>query len=192
MLAMSDTSQLLQSLHDIQEPLPPTTAIPWWLILTLVFVSVSALAWQLMRKRTHQDWRATLITELSCATTLPTEQARLHLARTLRSVARIVDGAEVNALEGEAWLQPLDHQFNTQYFTTGNGQTFGAALYKAEHSNPACAATLTTELTSLVKQWRPKKETYHLLADALESNSPATIQETQHSGTYPTTQGQIT
>lgn len=126
---MRDTSTLLATLADVQEPAPPAQGAPLLLVLNtgLLLAVLVALWWRWHRHRTR--WRREAIAALHQASQQETEESLLATASVLRQVARYRLGEEVSELHGEAWLQTLDTCFDTRWFTEAQGRVFGTSLY---------------------------------------------------------------
>jgi len=133
---VNDAEALLAQLRDIHEPLPPEplpTAI-WWLTAVLAVVLMGIVAFALRRAKLRRTTPTTTIAHhCTLALNEPPEQARLRLARLLRQHV-LLSHQEQDAIQasGEPWLHILDNCFNTTWFTEGEGQQFGSAMYSQE------------------------------------------------------------
>lgn len=126
---MNNTTELLEQLRDVQEPLPPES-IDFWLIalnvIALLLVT-ALLAYREYRKR--NQWRTHFIEDIRRMRTLQPEQSIHHTAIALRQLL-LSRGQQVKTLSGESWLIALDTHFHTHWFTKEEGQIFGNTLYK--------------------------------------------------------------
>lgn len=128
---MNDTSSLLASLADVQEPLPPEQGLPWLLVVNVLLLLALGLVvvWRWHRHRYR--WRREALHTLHQARRGSAKEQLMTTARVLRQLGRHRLGASVNRLHGDAWLQALDDCFQTHWFTRGEGQVFGQSLYTA-------------------------------------------------------------
>lgn len=129
---MNTTDSLLASLRDIHEPAMPAAPALWPLIVCAIICAVCLLLitrklWLLPREARNRQRFATL--EQFRHRPLPT--ALPHFSLWLRNELYRHTGQLDDLLTyGEPWLQRLDQQYNTSYFTTGNGRVFGTSLYQ--------------------------------------------------------------
>ena len=128
---MPDVAQLLQNLHPMREPPPPSPVAPFVAMLAagIVLAAVGVVAWWQIRRRRAGLRRAAELALAATRDLSPPErlaaQARL-LRRLVR--ARVGDGAARG--EGEGWLATLDRAFATTFFTEGPGRAYADGLYR--------------------------------------------------------------
>lgn len=131
---MTEAEALLAQLRDIHEPGAPT-GLPnsLWLFTaalaaTAVLLAVLYLRYRKQHTQTSKTW---IEHQCDLAKDEPSEKARLRLARLLRHQMQVHHKSTHNQTTGRQWLHELDKQFNTDWFTEGDGQQFGADLYQA-------------------------------------------------------------
>lgn len=147
---MADTSTLLEQLRDVQQPLPPE-GVPLWLIIANVSIAIFILAllWYRRQKKTG-GWRKQLLKDLRRARQQPPTDA-VNIAATLLRQLMLFRGHNIQTLSGDAWLHELDKQFDTQWFTQGQGHVFGDALYQSGVAESQNIPLVLSELESLIK-----------------------------------------
>ena len=126
---MNNTTQLLEQLRDVQEPLPPESVGFWVIAFNVIalLVITALLVYRTHRKR--NQWRTRLIGDVRRMRALQPEQSIHHTAIALRQLL-LSRGQQVETLSGESWLIALDSHFHTQWFTSEDGQLFGDTLYQ--------------------------------------------------------------
>ena len=128
---MADVAQLLQGLHPMREPLPPTPVMPFLAMLSvgLAVAAVGFVAWRLARRRRAGLRRSA---ELALAGTrgLDPAERMVAQARLLRRVVRASAGENAARAQGDGWLAALDRTFATTFFTTGAGRAYADGLYR--------------------------------------------------------------
>lgn len=144
------TSEILATLRDVQEPLPPEFSLPWLLMANVLVAMI--IAGLLLHRwwRARRAWRTEALAAIHEASQWPPDKARTSLAVTLRRVMLHLEGPEINTLSGEAWLRRLDHRFDTDWFSSGGGRLFGDALYTPCSLTGAEVAALCERLSALV------------------------------------------
>ncbi len=147
---MSDTAKLLSTLRDIQEPLAPATASVWIIFANIIALLFLLMLYLLHRRRTHNGWRIEALMHIKKARLYNSSQGVLALAKVLRQIILKREGAGQDLL-GRAWLKHLDAHFSTTWFTTGDGQLFGEALYKPHTLESTELPHLCDKLNTLVK-----------------------------------------
>ncbi|HEB63489.1 MAG TPA: DUF4381 domain-containing protein [Gammaproteobacteria bacterium] len=145
----------LENLRDIHSP-PPISFWPpapgWWILATLVFLSVVS-AWLFYRWQKKRALRKMALIELnqlqqslSKGQDLSTFSAQI--STLLRRLALTqFNRNEVAGLTGRAWLEFLDRTGQTKNFTQGVGKTVITAPYQTTSDIDA------QELVSIVKDW---------------------------------------
>lgn len=147
---MEDPATLLEQLRDVQHP-PPPEGVSFILILANVFVAgmIITLLWYRWHRKTH-GWRTRVIKALRKTSLKPPEEALGTIARLLRQLM-LSRGQAVHSLSGKAWLQELDVQFQTHWFTEGQGQVFGDGLYQPATVDKLQLNSLCKELEVLIR-----------------------------------------
>ena len=147
---MADTTTLLEQLRDVQQPLPPEGVSLWLIEANIVIAGfILALLWY-RRQKKKRGWRKQLIKDLRLARQKPPNEA-ISIAATLLRQLMLFRGHKIQTLSGDAWLQELDTQFETQWFTQGQGRAFGDALYQAGTTEKLNAPLVLKELEALIK-----------------------------------------
>lgn len=146
---MSSAGQLLKSLRDVQEP-PPPESVPLWLpgLNLLLFIMILLLGWHLFR-RWKSDWRKRVISDLHQAQTLPPSKAIISAATVLRQLM-IALGKPAHTVHGQQWLELLDEQFDTHWFTREEGRLLGDSLYRSDEIDKATITAILVKLEDLV------------------------------------------
>lgn len=147
---MNETELLLGELRDIHEPAAPAGVSLWLMAANLLVVLLILSALHARRRRHKERWRQQALHQIDRAQSLPTQTALLLLARTLRQVMLTRVG-ESNLQSGQSWLEQLDAEFCTDWFTHSDGQVFGPALY-TRHALTTDTRTLCTTLQVLVRR----------------------------------------
>ncbi|MFK8081430.1 MAG: DUF4381 domain-containing protein [Granulosicoccus sp.] len=151
---MNDTTTLLEQLRDVRQPLPPE-GVSWWLIVANIGAAVLIMA--LLWYRRHQlraGWRKQLINDLRLAREQPPQQA-IGSAATLLRQLMLYRGQRVQSLSGERWLQELDRQFQTLWFTREQGRVFGDSLYQPDVTDKHTANLVLEKLETLISSLPP-------------------------------------
>lgn len=152
---MSDTTELLNSLRDIHEPIPPQSVSPLWMLLVFV-LCIGVIGLLLIRiAKARRVKPSPWIEQITIARTEEPEQARLRLARLLRHICLNRGDDHFETLSGQAWLEHLDKVFFTRFFTTDAGIAFGDDLY-APVSKNFSINVLCDELEKIVKNYSQK------------------------------------
>ena len=128
---MPDVGQLLQSLHPMREPPPPSPVAPFLLTLG-VGVAVAAIgfvAWRRARLR-RAGLRRSAAQALAASRGLAPAERLAAQAHLLRRLVRARLGETAAAAQGEGWLAALDRAFATTFFTDGAGRAYADALYR--------------------------------------------------------------
>ncbi len=135
-MSSADKAALLASLRDIHEPLAPKPDWLWLIAAIALGIGLVAVLWAHRPRK-----KESLATQqINAARTEPPEQALVRLARLLR--ARIQNSSDnIKAqTQGDAWLQILDSEFKTSFFTADIGRIFGEDLYR----KPTSELNITT------------------------------------------------
>lgn len=148
----SDTTELLAGLKGIHLPPPPAAPDLWPVALSIIVCGFALLFFIIRYYRQQNSWHHHALSTLSKLQQQAPADA-LHQTASLLKRATLTEKSNITTkhLNGQPWLQYLDNFFNTNYFTSGDGQVFGERLYKP-------GATLTTnnyrELKKLIKRHR--------------------------------------
>lgn len=146
---MNETEQLLAQLRDIHEPAVPESVSLWLIIanVALLILIVSVLIRR--RQRTREQWRKEALQHIESAQDQAYESGVLSLAKLLRQLMRY-RGHDIRS-DRQTWLAELDAAFETDWFSKGQGQVFGDALYQARTSSSVPLPVLCKHLERLVK-----------------------------------------
>ena len=145
----------LENLRDIHSP-PPISFWPpapgWWILATLVFLSVVS-AWFFYRWQKKRVLRKTALIELnqlqqslSKGQDLSTFSAQISMLLRRLALTQF-NRNEVAGLTGRAWLEFLDRTGQTKNFTQGVGKIIITAPYQATTDIDG------QELITIVKDW---------------------------------------
>ena len=132
---MTEAESLLAQLRDIHEPIAPS-GLPvslWWLTLLLA-ATLLLCAFFIRRSTSNKKYSTTWLQhQVELASQETADQARLRMARLLRqhTIEKCKNG-NIH-LTGDEWLKQLNRQFNTQWFTEGEGKQFGDNLYHSSN-----------------------------------------------------------
>lgn len=148
---MSEAERLLNTLREISEPSAPQ-GVSGWIILANLLVLFLLLAafyryWQFKKKR----WRYEVTLKLRRCANLPIERGLLSMAKILREVIVLKTG-HCPKLTGDEWLAFLDQQFTTDWFTEGDGQIFGNAMYQPMTARSPSLSTLCVQIEHLMNR----------------------------------------
>lgn len=130
---MPDVAQLLESLHPMREPPPPSPVAPFLTTLA-VGVAVAALIfvlWRLARQRSIGMRRSAARALVATRNFDPDERLAAQ-ATLLRQVVRIRAGESAARTQGDGWLATLDRTFATSFFTAGAGRAYADSLYRRD------------------------------------------------------------
>lgn len=170
----NNTSDLLNQLRDIQEPIAPQ-GTPLWLIVLTIAVAVfliAAIGFQRHRRRyafRHEALaRVDKIANESMSenyvhgagehnNTRDSNRSRslFELATLLRQLMRHRRGDAVNSLDESEWLSALDAEFNSQWFSQGRGAVFGSMVYQRRSINDSDFANVCSELKAEIRRLKP-------------------------------------
>ncbi len=130
---MADVAQLLQSLHPMREPPPPSPVAPFLLMLGLgvALAAAGVLVWRQARRR-RVGVRRSAETALAATRTLDPAERLAAQASLLRRLVRARSGEAAARRQGSGWLAALDGTFSTTFFTEGDGRAYADALYRRE------------------------------------------------------------
>lgn len=121
-----DKAALLASVRDIHEPSAPEPGWPWLLAAIALGLALLVVLWKNRPRKV--DSIATQ--QINAARIEPPSKALIRLARLLRSDIVQPDATAGKQVHGDAWLQVLDTQFRTSFFTDDIGRVFGQELYQ--------------------------------------------------------------
>ena len=119
---MPDVAQLLQSLHPMREPPPPSPVAPFLVMLAagVTLALVAFVAWRQLGRRRAGLRRSAELALASTRDLAPAERLAAQ-ARLLRRLVRARSGESAAKAQGEGWLAALDDMFATTFFTRGAG-----------------------------------------------------------------------
>lgn len=128
-----DVAQLLQSLHPMREPPPPSPVEPFLLTLVLGFcvAIVGLVVWRQVRRR-RAGLRRSAEAALAATRGLAPPERFAAQARLLRRLVRAQSGETAARAHGEGWLAALDGTFATTFFTSGAGRAYADTLYRRD------------------------------------------------------------
>ena len=159
---MADVAQLLQSLHPMREPPPPSPIAPYLVTLAIgiVAAAIAFVVWRQARRRRAGIRRAAGLALAATRTLAPPERLAAQ-ARLLRRLVRARDGEIAARAQGEGWLASLDRTFATDFFTSGAGRAYADSLYRRDDAVDVEA--LDSSLAELVARLGgPKRmDTHH-------------------------------
>jgi hypothetical protein len=148
-----DVAQLLQTLHPLREPPPPTPVLPYLAMLTVgVAAAASLLGIMRFAGRRQRELRLRAEAALAAARRLPPADRLAAQAHLLRALVRSLHGDEEAKLGGGVWLQRLDHTFRTTFFSQGDGRAYGDDLYRRQGT--VSAEKLDGALHRLIRRGR--------------------------------------
>lgn len=143
---MSSNEYILSQLRDLREP-PVPVAEPLSLLAiltaTLLVIFTMLLVANWIQNR-HSSWLKHYLSELRqikyrLSTNNCDEEPGEMLSQLAQLIRRYVthvqppdERGNIALMQGSTWLNFLDQTFATQYFTQGNGQVFGTALYNGD------------------------------------------------------------
>lgn len=126
--------ELLGGLRDIHAPPVPAGLSTGPVVAAAVIGLMAIIAiWTSLAYWRH-GWKRQAMAALASCAALPPDQALAQAAVLLRRIAMLRGGSRVTKLSGDAWLQELDRQYYTRFFSRGEGRAFGDALYKSAPS----------------------------------------------------------
>ena len=147
---MSEASELLAQLRTVREPLPPESTELWLIVANVgLLVLILFMGWIRYTAR-NRKWKKRFLHDLNQAKELPQEQAVCNVAIMLRQLM-LSRGHNVNTLTGNAWLEQLDNEFNTTFFTQSRGRVFGNALYQPVVAGKSHTIDVINEIDRLVR-----------------------------------------
>lgn len=154
---MNDTTELLNRLRDIQEPVAPqgTSLILLAANAMLLLAIVTFLLWRTYRRR--NAWRRQALYQLKQAQATTPENSLLQIAKLLRQIHLHRKPGEPQ-ISGIPYLQQLDTLFNTDWFTKGHGRYFGDALYQPDIVNEIDMQQLYQQLHKLIRALPAKQQ----------------------------------
>lgn len=124
----SAADDTLARLRDIQYPAAPEDVSTGLIFMNLCLILLVAAGLYRRWHRHRQQWRYEALGVINRARSLPPEEARLILARMLRQIMLLRGQRTVT--DPEIWLQTLDAEFKTSWFTRSAGRQFGEAVYR--------------------------------------------------------------
>jgi len=152
----NNTSDLLDQLRDIQEPLAPQGTPLWLIILTLTAAVLLIAAMSFQRYRRRYAFRHEALARIDKIAEDPNRPESLfELATLLRQLMRHRRGEAVNALDDQEWLSVLDSEFNSQWFSQGRGTVFGSSIYKRESMGVVDITKVCSDLKIEIRRLKP-------------------------------------
>jgi len=163
---MVDSSDPLETLHDVHLPEPLSFWPPawgWW-ILAAILLAAIPVGWSLWRRRKRGAIKRAALGELrhlqqAAQAHEKSETIAVGLSLLLRRVALACDErTAVAGLTGCAWLQYLDSWGDTTQFTGGVGQCLISVPY-GDHGHQCDYSTLLAVVEKGIKgiplkKWR--------------------------------------
>ncbi len=145
-----DTAQLLAQLKDIHLPEAPVAPSLWPLYVFIVLLFLALGVYALRRSRSSTNWQREALDNLADIQQRSPQTALQQTAILLKRIAITHDNhPSVKRLSGDRWLQYLDQFYRTDFFSKGEGQVFGDALYR---SSTSANNTLYKGLKRLIKR----------------------------------------
>lgn len=127
---MADVARMLELMHPLREPPPPSPVAPYLVMLAVgCIAAVAGLVLLVQARRRGADLRRSALAALAASRTLVPEDRLAAQAALLRRLARRLGGEAAGRRHGRPWLEGLDAMFGTPFFTQGEGQAYGDALY---------------------------------------------------------------
>lgn len=159
MAALADVAQLLQNLHAMREPPPPSPVAPFLLMLTagVVLAAAGFVAWRLASRRRAGLERAATLALVATRGLAPAERVAAQ-ARLLRRIVLLKKGESAARAQGGDWLATLDGTFATRFFTEGAGRAYAEALYRRDIGQSAVEVeALDRSLADIIHRMGPSK-----------------------------------
>ena len=147
---MNEAKQLLSGLRDIQEPAAPEGVSLLLIAANIILLIVILTTLFMRRRRKRESWRREALRSVSKARKLEPKVGLLSLAKLLRQIVHYRHGIPTK-LDGQAWLDQLDREFKTQWFSEEGGRIFGEALYTNLTAESVNLESLCDSLSTLVK-----------------------------------------
>lgn len=116
---MSDPTLVLRDIHQPPAPSWWPPAPGWWMLATALLLAFAAWAWWRQRRRLRRAAIARLFDDAVSAAGSPAAKIAA-MSEQLRRASRRID-ANADRLEGEEWLQFLDHGLPQPVFAAGAG-----------------------------------------------------------------------
>ena len=153
---MADVGRLLETMHPMREPPAPEAITPYLILVSLGCIAALALLFAAWRVR-HRGaaLRAAAEASLAASRRLAPLDRLAAQANLLRRLVRGLGGDEAARAQGGAWLERLDHVFETSFFTQGAGAAYGEALYRRPRDLDVDA--LDRALLGFIARLRPSK-----------------------------------
>jgi len=155
-----DASELLALLRDIQEPVAPEGTSLWLITLTVMLtVSLIALVW-FQRQRKRYAFRTEALKRIDSITNQIEDNdssSLFDLASLLRQLMRYRRGDMINSLDGHRWLNALDDEFTSDWFSEGRGQIFGMNVYQRQTMTKSDISSLCSDLKAQIRRLEPHK-----------------------------------
>lgn len=123
----------MAALRDIHLPAPPEGASAWPVMAAAVALVLAITLATLLVLRLRRGWARQLRQELTQLDPSDPE-AVTRAAQLLRRAAIARYGSFAVRLQGNSWLSQLDDLFRTRFFSAGDGQIFGPALYAGSNA----------------------------------------------------------
>ncbi len=156
---MADTDRLLELMHPMREPPQPAAVTPFLFMVgvgCLAALAAFVLYWIALRRRA--GLRRSAEAALAASRALAPPDRLAAQAMVLRRLVRSTVGDRDARAQGSVWLQTLDRLFATHFFTQGEGQAFGDALYA--RSIAVDVDALDRALGRLIATFSPPRTTH--------------------------------
>ncbi len=143
----------------------------WYVLTTIVLVSVTILTVLMIQKRRKELFKRQALKELETIkssiekTTESITQQNDALSNLLKRIALThYPRSLISPLHGEQWLAFLDEISNSQFFTQGDGKLLGESRFKKPQDNQLendyqALMNCIDRTEKLIKQFRVKKQT---------------------------------
>lgn len=122
-------------LRDIHQPAGPSWWPPapgWWLVLAVIALALTAIAWRHWRRHAQRRAYARLFDTMVERAGMPGDKIAA-MSELLRRAARRIDPA-ADTLDGDDWLGFLDRGLKQPVFAAGAGTVLRDGAYRRDVS----------------------------------------------------------